>query len=88
MYSGIHYILRDRGDGSQIYYPTQFYDPFNINYEINVNPVGCIPSQPCNTSQVTLLNKRRETLVFDVAVMLNMRNIIIDSLDSILPSAT
>lgn len=84
----MHYLLRDRGDSSEIYSPTQYYDPYNLNYEVYINPVGCTPSATCNSSPVTIYNKRREAFILDVAVKLHMRNIIIDSIDSILPSST
>jgi hypothetical protein len=67
-----------------------------LNYVVNISPLNCtyIPSgasdtaSVCTSGSVTILNKRREIFVLDVAVMLNMTNINIDSADSILPLGT
>ena len=87
--AGSHYLLRDRGDSAEAYVQQDFYDPVNLNYEVYISPVGCLPSSTsCTAAQATVFNKRRDGLVFDVPAKFHMRNIKIDSLDSILPSAT
>ena len=41
MFAGTHYLLKKRGDPIEIYTPTQFFDPYNINYQLTIKPLAC-----------------------------------------------
>ena len=77
------------------YLRSQNIASYNLNYALTIKPLACSvnPSASANTcyeslddssSRVTLYNKRREKLKFDVAISLTMQSIIIDGIDSIL----
>ena len=68
-----------------------------MNYELTVKPLMCSenttldPDTECfdtetSSTTVTVFNKRREKLRFDVPVKLTLSGVIIDSTDSILHS--
>ena len=96
LFAGVHYSIKDRGSAYEVYTPTQYYDALNLNYIMNIQPLNCTympagvtnTTSVCNTKRITLMNKKRELFVIQVAVKLNFTNVIIDALDSILPTGT
>ena len=98
LFRGTHYALDSRGGSTLPYYVrTQYLSGDNLNYELTVKPLmcsenttldsdtECFDTQTSSTT-VTVLNKRRERLRFDVPVKLTLSGVIIDGTDSILHS--
>ena len=97
LFKGDHFVMETRGGSTLPHYSANHYRGAgnNLNYALTIKPLECsqVPAAPSNTcfqsmtastSFVTIHNKRREKLKFDVPISLTLSNIVIDSIDSIL----
>ena len=97
LFKGDHFLMETRGGSTLPHYSATHWRSAgeNLNYAMIIKPLECkqvsgAPSNTCfqsmsdSTSFVTIYNKRREKLKFDVAVSFTLSSIVIDSMDSIL----
>lgn len=85
------------GSTLPFYTRSQYLSGGNLNYAVTIKPLVCskvtselLLQSMCfdsiaeSSNTVTIYNKRREKLRFDVPVSLTLTNIVIDGIDSIL----
>lgn len=101
MFKGDHYIVENRYDALNIYIAKFAADDlFSLNLDLTIKPLSCehkvFGTQKVDPSfcisdkkeQVTVYNKIRERFDIKVFEKTRIENIVLDSIDSILPFGT
>ena len=96
LFRGNHYAIQDRHDALNIYIEKEAIDLFQLNIDLHVRPLFCDhlidgktkpKAEHCSQrhEKITIYNKIRERFQFKVYAHLQLLNIVIDSMDSVLP---